>query len=298
MTRLALQRQRPGAAQAHRAPHPAVSTTELRKVAGTENFPVALWFLPKKHRRHLMAIYVYARFVDYIGDEAPGDRATLLRKVSRDLDELFAGSEPRDEVMRVLGETVREVGIPREPLDDLITANLTDQQVREYRTYEQLLDYCSYSANPVGNLVLYVFGDHTPANEKLSDKICTALQILEHLQDIAEDAGNGRIYLPAEDRERFGVSTEELTRAPASRGLRALTAFEAQRAVRLLDEGEPLLGELRGAGRIAVSGFLAGGRATAAAIAAANFDTIGSQVSPSKARTAALALRSLVGGRG
>lgn len=273
------------------------STGELRGVAGSENFPVALWLLPRAQRRHLMAIYVYARFVDYIGDEAPGDRVTLLRKVSRDLDELYAGQPPRDEVMRVLEPTVRAVDLPREPLDALIAANHLDQTDHDYRTYEQLLDYCALSANPVGNVVLHVFGHHTPANEKHSDKICTALQLLEHLQDIAEDAGNGRIYLPAEDRERFGVGAEQLTTAPASRALRALIAFETQRATRLLDEGEPLLGELRGPGRLAVAGFLAGGRATATAIARANYDTIGADARPSKTTTAMLALRGLAGVR-
>lgn len=306
MSRLPLKRQRPGPAPARR-PQQATTTTEtsagittgaLREAAGTENFPVALRLLPKSHRRHLMAIYVYSRFVDYIGDEAPGDRPTLLRKVSKDLDELYAGRQPRDEVMRALGETVRECRIPREPLEDLIAANHTDQLVRDYQSYEQLLDYCRLSANPVGSLVLHVFDSHSPANEKLSDKICTALQILEHLQDIAEDAERGRIYLPARDRDRFGVTESELTSAPASRELRALTAFETQRAVRLLDEGEPLLAELRGAARMAVSGFLAGGRATAEAIAAADFDTITASAKPSKARTATFALRGLLGGRG
>lgn len=266
-------------------------------IAGTENFPVAMRLLPKRYRQHLTAIYVYARFVDYIGDEAPGDRATLLRKVTRDLDELYAGRTPRDEIMRMLAPTVHATGIPRAPFDDLIAANHTDQLVHDYETFGQLLDYCRLSANPVGAMVLHVFDQHTPANEKLSDRICTALQILEHLQDIGEDADRGRVYLPAADRARFGVRAEDLTAEHANRELRALIAFETQRAVWLLDEGAPLLEELHGAARLAVAGFLAGGRATVDAIAAASFDTLTHDAQPDKKRTATHALRGLLGVR-
>lgn len=273
---------------------PSPGPVELLRRQSGENFPVALWVLPKTYRRHLLAIYVFARFVDYIGDEAPGDRQGLLRKVSRDIDLVYQGRPPREAAMRVLGETVAACSIPRGPLDSLVAANSRDQRTHVYQTYEQLLEYCALSANPIGRLVLHVFGQATPGNVALSDRVCTALQILEHLQDVAEDARCGRVYLPEEDRTRFGVSVEELQRAPASRELRALVAFETQRAVRLLDEGRPLVGRLRGTARVAVAGYVAGGRATVDAIAAAGFDTLSAYPRPSKTRTASLLLRSLI----
>lgn len=254
---------------------------------------MALRILPREHQRRLQSVYAFARLVDYCGDEAPGDRTTLLRKVSRDLQQLYDGAPQHDDVLRGLAVTIAECNIPREPFDDLIQANIQDQSVHTYENWEQLLDYCRLSANPIGRIVLDIFGQAGPVTEKLSDHICSALQVLEHLQDIAEDAGNGRIYLPADDLARFSVAPEELTAATASRQLRALTAFETQRAVRLLDEGEPLIGELRGPGKVAVAGYLAGGRATAAAIAAAKFDTVAAPVRPTKGTTVRHAFGSL-----
>lgn len=201
------------------------------------------------------------------------------------MHQVYDGAPQHDEVLRGLAATITECGIPIDPFDDLIAANVQDQFVHTYESWEQLLDYCRLSANPIGRVVLEIFGQAGPVTEKLSDHICSALQVLEHLQDITEDAERGRIYLPADDLARFSVTGNELTAATASRGLRALIAFETQRAVRLLDEGEPLIGELRGPAKLAVSGYLAGGRATAAAIAAANFDTVSTAVRPTKNAT-------------
>ncbi|HEX3780595.1 MAG TPA: squalene synthase HpnC [Pseudonocardiaceae bacterium] len=253
--------------------------------AGEENFSVAARFLPPGIRQHLLAIYVYARLVDDIGDEATGNRITLLDKVSRDIDRIYAGRMPEHAMLADLARTIEDCHIPRAPFDALIEANRQDQFVHSYSTYADLVGYCELSANPVGHLVLYVFGQATPDRMVLSDRVCTALQILEHCQDIVEDLDRGRLYLPQEDLDRFGVGTADLKGPPASTEVRALLAFQAQRALRLLDEGRPLIGSLRGAAKLAISGYLAGGIATVEAIAAAGYDVLAGTPKPGKLNT-------------
>ncbi|HEX7660901.1 MAG TPA: squalene synthase HpnC [Pseudonocardiaceae bacterium] len=261
--------------------HSTTTSSPLDK-ASSENFSVAARVLPTSIRRHLQAIYVFARLVDDIGDEAIGDRITLLDKVSRDLDHIYAGRQPSHGMLADLAKTIHDRAIPREPFDRLIAANKQDQFVHRYATYADLLGYCELSANPVGHLVLYVFQRATPDRMALSDKVCSALQILEHCQDVAEDLAVGRIYLPQQDMERFGVDEPALKAAPASFPVRGLVAFEVQRAVRLLDEGRPLVDRLRGTARLAISGYLAGGIATAAALGDAGYDVLTATPRPSK----------------
>jgi phytoene/squalene synthetase len=139
----------------------------------------------------------------------------------------------------------------------LIDANRRDQRQHVYATFEELVDYCDLSANPVGELVLHIFGAATPSRIAQSDAVCTALQLLEHWQDVHEDHANGRIYLPAEDLERFEVAPGEFEGDAYAR----LMSFEIARARKLLDEGAPLVGTLRGRARLAVAGYVGGGRA-------------------------------------
>jgi squalene synthase HpnC len=228
--------------------------------ARTENFTVANALLGSETRRHLMAIYGYCRLVDDVGDEVAGDRLGLLDVVEAELDGIFAGRSATHPVMRELAPTIVGCGLAIDPFRRLIEANRLDQTLTRYETFSQLLGYCRLSATPVGELVLGVFGVATPARIALSDRVCAGLQIAEHLQDIAEDHDRGRIYLPAEDLIRFGCDGEDLSRTPDGR-LRALIAFEAERARRLLASGAPLARLLALRPRLAVAGFVAGGRA-------------------------------------
>jgi squalene synthase HpnC len=274
-----------------------VSLAVAAKASG-ENFPVALRVLPRAWRAHLTALYGFARLVDDIGDEPlpgmPADaspqtiRATrlhLLDEVQKDVARIFDGGTPELQAMRALREAVRECGIPREPFDDLIQANRQDQLVTRYETYDDLAKYCALSANPVGQAVLYIVGAATPERLRLSDSICTALQLIEHWQDVAEDLGNGRVYLPQDDLESFQVTEADLARATASPDVIRLMAFETQRAQTLLAEGAPLVGTLRGAARLAISGYVAGGRAALTAITKAGFDVLRQTPKPGKAQT-------------
>ena len=228
--------------------------------AGQENFPVASALLGGRERRHLMAIYGFARLVDDVGDEAEGDRGALLDLIETDLDHIYAGRAPAHAVMRNLTATVRACRLPDSAFRRLIAANRRDQVVTRYETFAQLLDYCQLSAAPVGELVLHVFGRATPARIALSDRICAGLQIIEHLQDVAEDYSRGRIYLPAEDMARFGCGPADFGASPPSPAYHGLVAFEAQRARSLLSDGAPLARTLPLRPRLAVAGFVAGGR--------------------------------------
>ncbi|MFE0678371.1 squalene synthase HpnC [Streptomyces sp. NPDC058867] len=266
--------------------------------AAHENFPVAPFFLPGAWRTDLMAVYGFARLVDDIGDGdlAPGgadarflgvsakdaeDRLVMLDAFEADLHRVFA-STPRHPLLRRLQPTVRRRGLTPEPFLGLIGANRQDQLVSRYETYDDLLAYCELSANPVGRLVLAVTGTATPERIRRSDAVCTALQIVEHLQDVAEDLGRDRIYLPAADMKRFHVQEADLATNTAGASVRALVAYEAQRARDLLNEGAPLVGSVHGRLRLLLAGFVAGGRAAIRAIAAADFDVLPGPPKPGK----------------
>ena len=259
--------------------------------ASGENFPVALRVLPAVHRRHLTALYGFARLTDDLGDEAretgqaDGDlRLRLLDELDADVDRIYQGATPRSPVMQKMAVTVAECHVPAQPLRDLIQANRQDQRVTRYQTFAELAQYCELSANPVGQIVLYIFGVATGERIALSDNICTALQLAEHWQDVAEDLANGRIYLPGEDLERFNVTEADLAVPSAGPAVRDLMRFETDRAARLLDQGAPLVGTLRGAARVAVAGYLAGGRAALAAIRGQRYDVLIATARPRKPR--------------
>lgn len=268
----------------------------LRARARHENFPVALRVLPPRYRRHLLTLYAFARMVDDIGDAALGDRLSLLDGVSAELDRVYAGTTGDDPLYRALAHTVSVCDLPRSELERLVEANRRDQVVHRYRTFDDLLGYCELSANPVGRLVLRVFDADSERRCLLSDRICSALQVLEHCQDVVEDAYAGRVYLPTADLERYGVAEDDLVAPVADTGVRAAVALQVQRAVRLLDEGAPLVNELRGAARLAVAGYVAGGRATARALADAGFDVLARTPRPRRSHVVVSWLASLGAG--
>lgn len=251
---------------------------ELRALESAENFPVALRLLPAAHRRHLQAVYDVARTIDDLGDAAAGDPASRtadLHAFAADLRTVWRrDAAPERPVLRRLVPTVRACGLDPEPFERLVEANLRDQRVSRYATFSELRDYCVLSADPVGRVVLQVFGQSTPGRQALSDRVCTALQVLEHLQDVAEDRARGRVYLPQEDLTAFGVAEPELDAATSSPALAALVRWETERAARLLADGAPLVGELRGWGRVAVAGFVAGGLATVDALRRPGVDVL------------------------
>jgi squalene synthase HpnC len=304
--------------------HVRPSVTRAEEVvanASGENFPVALRALPQRYRRHLTNLYFFARLTDDLGDEAQAQknsahqnhedqnheglnhedlttlRLRLLDELAQDVDRIYAGQTPTSPVMKAMAETVRDCHVPAQPLQDLIQANRQDQLVTRYRTFEDLKQYCELSANPVGQVVLYIFGVATPERIALSDRICTALQLAEHWQDVAEDLAHGRIYLPQEDMQKHDVTEADLAQPTASPKLTQLMRFETDRAAALLDEGAPLVGTLKGAARLAVAGYLAGGRAALASIRKHRYDVLQATPKPTKPRTAAELARAYARGR-
>jgi squalene synthase HpnC len=231
-----------------------------------ENFPVALRLLPRKLRTDLIAVYGVVRVIDDLGDCAAGDRTALLEAFRADLASVWETGCPAHPVLQQLVPTVVARGLDREPFDRVVAANLLDQRVHRYATYGELRDYCTLSADPIGRIVLALFGVADPVAIELSDRVCTALQLIEHWQDIAEDRRAGRVYLPQEDLAAFGVAETDLDAPVSSPALRSLMTFEITRAAELLDSGAPLIRLLHGWARLAVAGYVAGGRAAVDAL--------------------------------
>jgi squalene synthase HpnC len=241
--------------------------------ARAENFPVALRLLPARPRAHLLAIYGFARLCDDLGDEADGDRLALLDALERELERAFAGTARHPTLTR-LAASLREVPLPAEPFRKLIEAGRRDQRISRHPTWADLRTSCAFSADPVGELVLHVFAAATPQRLRRSASVCTALQVVEHCQDVAEDLARDRIYLPTEDLARHGCDERALASPAASPALRRAIALQVERAAALLDDGEPLVASLRGPARLAVAGFVAGGRAVVDALRRIDCDVL------------------------
>lgn len=246
-----------------------------------ENFPVALRILPVRLRRDLSALYDVARVIDDLGDEAEGDRTAGLVRFREDLRRAWEGT-PSDPVLVRLVPVIRDRDLELEPFDRLVRANLRDQVVTRYSTQAELHDYCTLSADPVGRIVLRLFGVRSAAAEALSDRVCTALQLIEHCQDVAEDRRNGRIYLPAEDLVAYGVRESDLDATVANLAVRRAVAAQARKALDQLTEGARLVSLLRGWARLAVAGYIAGGLATVDALRRANWDPLAATPRPRK----------------
>ena len=263
---------------------------EIAARAAGENFPVGSVLFPRPLRPHIRALYCYARLVDQLGDAYEGDRLAALGELEREVEATFEG-EPTWPVMRNVQPTVREFDLPREPFLRLIEANRMDQLVSSYETWADLRWYCVHSADPCGRLVLGVLGrlddDELVA---ASDSVCTGLQLVNFLQDVPRDLELRRVYLPAEDRRRFG--DPPLDRP--SDELRALLRFEATRAAELLAAGEVLRSRIGGRLGRAVALFSRGGLAALDALETAGWDVFTQRPRPSRARLAREAALSLV----
>jgi squalene synthase HpnC len=259
-----------------------MDVASVARRARTENFPVASLLFPRRLRPHLRAVYGFARLVDILGDEVEGDRLAALDELEREVDACYSG-EPTWPVMRVLQPTTREFSLPREPFLRLIEANRMDQRISEYETWDDLKEYCRHSADPVGRLVLGLLRlDGEPDLVTASDDVCTGLQLVNFLQDVPRDLQLGRIYLPAEDRHRFGVTVLDRP----SPELRRTLEFEAQRTRELLAAGGTLQARIGGRVGRAVGLFARGGLAALGALERAEWDIFTQRPRPSRTRLA------------
>ena len=241
-----------------------------------ENFSVVSVLLPKRLRQDFCNVYAFCRIADDLGDEV-GDKEKSLEYLGafrRQLIECYAG-RANTAVFVALAQTVKRHNIPMKPFDDLIRAFEQDQVVTRYETFEQDVDYCTKSADPVGRIVLYMCGYRDEERQRLSDKICTALQLINFWQDVRRDVlERDRIYLPRVDMERFGVTVEQLRAGCVNGAYKDLIRFEVERTERMFDEGAALLPMLKPVYRKQIALFLKGGRAVCAAVRRQGFDTL------------------------
>ncbi len=238
-----------------------------------ENFTVASVLMPRRLVPHFHAVYAWCRWADDLADETPpGHEAlSLLAWWREQLSACYAGT-PTHPVTVALRETVARFGIPPTPFERLLSAFEQDQRVHVYATFDELLGYCRHSANPVGHLVLYLFDCHTPARALLSDEVCTGLQMANFWQDIARDHAAGRVYLPADDCQRFGYTAADFAARRFTPAFAELMRYEVERTRGYFDRGAPLLPTLPPAARFEVDLFLRGGRAILAAVERQGFD--------------------------
>jgi len=256
-------------------PGPRAARRYCRRLARRhyENFTVVSLFLPRRLRQSVCNLYAYCRWADDLADET-GEPAKALALLDWWEEQLRACCQGRatHPVFVALGETIRQFELPVEPLADLLVAFRRDQTTTRYQTFDQLLDYCRYSANPVGRLVLHLGGSYDPSRAELADLVCTGLQLANFCQDVARDWECGRIYIPKEDQEHFGYDESRFARRECSEAFRRLLAAEVDRAEGCLRRGWPLVEQVNPELRLPVALFLRGGLATLQAIRRQNYD--------------------------
>ena len=248
-----------------------------------ENFSVASRLMPSDILPHIAAIYAYCRGVDDLGDEASGDRLALLDDWAAQLEQCYSGT-PTEPRLLALQHTIAAFDIERQPFLDLIEANRMDQLNHRYESYDELLNYCGHSANPVGHLYLTLIGQNDAERRALSDATCTALQLANFWQDVRRDYAMGRVYIPQEDMRRFGYSEGELARGECTPAFRELMAFQVERTRRLFAEGLPLVDMLDGIFKLHVKLFTLGGLRVLDAIEGQKYDVLSKRPTVTKAR--------------
>ena len=268
-----------------------------------ENFNVGGWITPRAKLPHVYAIYAWCRMVDDLGDEASPqaygeplvsggqiDAAVSEHRLAgldwwtSELDLAYSG-RPTHPIAIAIQDTVHKFEIPKDPFIRLIHANRMDQGTGRFDTIDDVLDYCTYSANPVGHLYLYLFGYSDAERQRLADNTCTALQLTNFWQDVSRDYHDrGRIYLPQRDMARFGVSESHIAGGVVSEGFRELLACQCDLAMKFFRDGTPLIHSLDRRARLPVALFTRGGVAILEAIRKRNFDVLSERPSLSKSR--------------
>src|SRR3984893_4678170 len=280
------------------APSPEQAREYCRRLARShyENFSVATWFLPGCLRQHFCNVYAYCRISDDLGDEVgdTGAALALLDQWEAELNACYDG-HPKHPVLVALAETVETFNIPKHEFSDLLRAFRQDQTVTRYESFDDLLGYCRYSANPVGHLVLYLCGYSDAERQQLSDFTCTALQLANFWQDVSVDYAKGRIYLPIESLRRFGMSEEDIARSQNTLAFCAMMKFEVERARAWFQQGLPLIGRVDSELAIDLDLFSRGGQEILNAIEKQGYAVLGNRPSISKPRKLALVARAAVG---
>jgi squalene synthase HpnC len=280
------------------APSLEQSQAYCRHLARThyENFSVATWFLPKHLRQDFLNVYAYCRISDDLGDEVgdPTASLALLDEWQAELDACYAG-HPKHPVFVALAETIKKFTIPKHEFSDLLIAFRQDQTITRFETFNDVLAYCRYSANPVGHLVLYLCGYTDAERQQLSDYTCTALQLANFWQDVTVDYAKGRIYLPLEDLRRYSVTEDDLAQNRNTPAFCEMMKFEVERAREWFDRGLPLVSKVNKELAVDLELFSRGGQEILNAIQRQNFAVLGHRPVISKPRKLALVARAALG---
>jgi squalene synthase HpnC len=280
------------------APSPAQAREYCRRLARShyENFSVATWFLPGRLRQHFCNVYAYCRISDDLGDEVgdTGAALALLDQWEAELNACYDG-HPKHPVFVALAETVETFKIPKHEFSDLLRAFRQDQTVTRYESFDDLLGYCRYSANPVGHLVLYLCGYNDAERQQLSDFTCSALQLANFWQDVSVDYAKGRIYLPIESLRRFGVSEEDIASNRNTQAFREMMRVEVERARQWFRRGLPLVEKVDRELAIDLELFSRGGQEILNSIERQDFAVLGQRPAISKPRKLALVARAALG---
>ena len=240
-----------------------------------ENFPVASVLLPPALREPVAAIYVFARSADDFADEGelpPEERLRRLDAYKAELDAIEAGRPTTHPVFLRLRPVIAAHGLPLPLFRDLLDAFSQDVAKTRYASYAELIDYCRRSADPVGRLLLHLFKAATPENLRRSDCVCSALQLINHWQDVAIDWAKPRVYLPQEDLDRFGVTDAQIAAGLCDERWRELMRFQVDRARALMLAGAPLGRDLPGRMGLEIRAIVAGGLRILDKIEAVDYD--------------------------
>jgi len=243
-----------------------------------ENFPLWSSFYLTNLMPHLTAIYHFCRTVDDIGDMKKNIATIQLEDLANDLDTCFnKNCNPSDRLFPLMN-TITKFDLPKRSFKSLIKANDLDTKYNRYETYKDLINYCKLSANPVGEIVLKIFGYDSTEHINLSNKICTGLQIANFLQDIKRDSELGRIYIPIEDLKKFNVKESEIINQTSTNNFNKLIEFESRRCWDMFNDGVQLINLLKGYKKIPISLFVSSGRKVLIKIHEINYETL--QVRP------------------
>ncbi|MHB8753652.1 MAG: squalene synthase HpnC [Candidatus Acidiferrales bacterium] len=240
-----------------------------------ENFRVASWLLPSRLRQHFYNVYAYCRWADDLGDEVPDSKhaVELLNQWEEELQRAYRGAA-RHPVLIAVAETAREFDIPIEAFSDLLIAFRQDQTVHRYAKWDDVIDYCRYSANPVGRLVLYLMGYRDAERQQLSDATCTALQLANFWQDVGRDLEKGRIYIPLELAAIYEVSEEDIVSKQFNSNYVGLMKDLIVRTRSVFATGAPLANRVAPEFRVDLELFNRGGCAVLNAIESMGYDTL------------------------
>src|SRR5438128_2366482 len=261
-----------------------------------ENFNVVSWLLPKALHQHFYNVYAYCRWADDLGDEVP-DTARALELLDWWEDELNLCYEgkPSHPIFVALRQSILEKNIPKQPFADLLKAFRQDQTTKRYQTWDSMIGYCVYSANPVGRLVLYLCGYRDEERQTLSDATCTALQLANFWQDVSRDLEKGRIYIPLDIAAQHGVSEDEIVTRQFSDRYVFLMKDLIARTRHLFAEGYPLAKMVDGRLSVDLEMFSRGGVAVLDAIEAMGYDTLNRRPSIGKGKQVRLLARAILG---